>query len=164
MKVVSKSASFKMLCLALFACVAGAAMAVIPGGEVLRITTPQTFTGACCFSWFETVRVTEPATPAPVVVTWSVDYNIGGEFVGLSVNSGPCQFYGPRSMYSTFSVEPPGPVQSRTFNWIVLPSDGPPANALHKGTNTFTLCGGGMTSAAHQINLFNNTLSVRISQ
>lgn len=97
-------------------------------------------------------------------VTWSVDYNIGGTFVGLSVNSGPCQFYGSRAMYATTTGGGPGLVQSRTFNWVVFPSDGPATNALHRGTNTFTLCGGGMVSAGQSVNLFNNTLSVRISQ
>jgi len=47
----------KVLCVGVFICLMTAtALAVIAPGEVLRSTTPQTFTGQCCFSWFETVK------------------------------------------------------------------------------------------------------------
>jgi len=31
----------------------------------------QEFSGTCCFLWNQTVQVTEPTTPKPVIVTWS---------------------------------------------------------------------------------------------
>lgn len=166
MRIMSKSVKRSALCLGVFIClIAGAAMAVIPSAEVFRSTTPQTFTGACCFSWFETVKVSEPATTVPVVVTWSVDYQqSSGEVVGLSVNSGPCILYGASSLYLSFDREPPGAVQSRTFNWIVTPTDAFGSPVLHRGTNTFTLCGGGRFTAGQSIIILNNTLSARLSQ
>jgi hypothetical protein len=161
-KPVKRSALWVGICICL---ISGAAMAVIPSGEVFRSTTPQTFTGGCCFSWFETVKVSEPATPVPVVVTWSVDYQgSSGEEVGLSVNSGPCISYGASSLYFSFDSEPPGAVQSRTFNWIVTPTDAFGSPVLHRGTNTFTLCGGGRFTAQQSIIILNNTLTARISQ
>lgn len=164
MKIMSKSMKRNALWVGIFIClISGAAMAAIPSSEVFRSTTPQTFTGACCFSWFETVKVSEPATPVPVVVTWSVDYQ-GGESVGLSVNSGPCIAYGPAQLYITSSDGGIGQVQSRTLNWIVTPTDAFGSPVLHRGTNTFTLCGGGKFFAGQSVIILNNTLTARISQ
>jgi hypothetical protein len=100
----------------------------------------------------------------PVVVTWSVDYQGGGETVGLSVNSGPCIEYGPAQLYVTSTGGGTGLVQSRTFNWIVFPTDAFGSHVLHRGTNTFTLCGGGKFFADQSIIILNNTLTARISQ
>jgi hypothetical protein len=134
----------------------------VPANQTLRVVTPQTFRGICCFSWFESVSVSEPATPVPVAITWSVDYTDSvGEFVGLSVNGGACQFYGSSSLYAS---ETNRGAMTRTFNWIVFPTDGPASIALHKGTNTFTLCGGGMFFAEQSVTLLNNTLSARTAQ
>lgn len=130
----------------------------VPLGQVLRSTTYLTFSGPCCFSFDESVAITEPATPVPVVVTWSA--TTGGtfedNFAGLMVNGGPCQFYGSGSI-----PESGGGFASRTFQWIVSPSDG-----LQPGTNTFTLCGGGGGILADSaiINLFANSLDVRLSK
>ena len=164
MKNLSKSTKLRLLCLAVFVCmVAGATTAAyaIPPNQVVRVVTPQTFTGMCCFSWFETVSVTEPSAPVPVVVTWSVDFREAtGQFVGLSVNGGSCQFYGNAALYFNSGRG----TQTRNFNWIVFPSDGPPSIALHKGINTFTLCGGGIFFNTQSVTLLNNTLSARTAQ
>jgi len=164
MKNLLHAGTLSVLCLILLACIVmGAAPAAyaVPPGQVLRSNTPQTFTGICCFSWFETVRVNEPAVPVPVIVRWSTDYNAGGaEVVGLSVNGGACLSYGARSLYVTQLREDPH-VQTKTFEWVVFPQDG--GNPLHKGVNTFTLCGGGQFFADQSITIMNNTLSARTS-
>ena len=49
-----------VLCFAIVALVVGAATSAlaVPEKEILRINIQQDFTGACCFSWGETVSVT----------------------------------------------------------------------------------------------------------
>ena len=104
----------------------------VPPNEVLQFSNFLGFSGPCCSSFGVSVQVTEPAKPSPVVITWSTDFqSTGSVLVGLMLNGGPCTFYGPASI--SFSDD-----GSRTFQWVVLPSDG-----LRVGTNTFTLCGGG---------------------
>jgi len=168
MKILSKPMKWNVLGLAILAClVAGGANSSygIPPNQVFVQTSPQTFTGGCCFSWGETVKITEPATPMPVIVSWSTDYSAGlGFFVGLMINGGPCQFYGPHALVLTATGPEPLRVQSRSLEWVVMPGDGSPATALHSGTNTFTLCGGGMVNATQTINLGLNNLAARISK
>ena len=132
------------------------ASAVTPK-ELLRIEQNQAFQGACCFSWLETVQVTEPATVVPVIVTWSTDYQATGPFLaGLSVNGHPCKFFGSGSIQPFGRGDGGGPFESRFFQWFVLPGEG-----LHQGNNTFTLCGGGTLSPSAVILLGFNTITVR---
>ena len=166
MNISSKITRSELLCLAVLACLLAGATSVavaVPPGQALRSGDFLTLTGQCCFSWNKTVKVTEPPKVVPVVVTFSLDHIFGGDvtLVGLSVNSGPCQFYGAKSIYPLFHND--DTAQTRTFNWVVLPSDGPPGNALHKGSNSFTLCGGAQRFASSSITLENSTLVVRIS-
>ena len=150
---------FRQLWLSVAFLIAGAVTTAlaVPPGQVLRNADFQTFSGPCCFSFSETVAVTEPAKPAPVVVTWSATTGatFEDEFVGLMVNGGPCRFYGSGSI-----PEPGEAWNTHTSLWIVYPTDG-----LHAGTNTFTLCGGGAGEFANQavFHVMANTLTVRIS-
>jgi hypothetical protein len=145
----------RMSLLCLVVGIAAAAFAV-PPTEVLRIEDTQTFTGACCFPWGETVTITEPKAVVPVVVTWSTDYvtssNNVNFSVGVSVNGHPCL---ATSVIGGFAT-PDGTFSSRSFQWNILPSDG-----LVKGNNNITLCGG---ASSGTIALGLNTLAVRISK
>jgi len=129
----------------------------IPEEQVFRSTQAVRFTGKCCFSFNESVQVTEPATPVPVVVTWSAELAEANDFVfaGLMVNGGECRFYGPGFILD-FSTSPS---RSRTFQWVVFPADG-----LQPGSNTLTLCGGGGSSDQAVLFLDANTLAVRLSK
>jgi hypothetical protein len=141
--------------------VAGSVSALaVPVSQVVRVGTGQTVTAQCCVLLGPTVKVTEPATVSPVIVTFSSDYILGGTVqFGLSLNGGPCLFYGP-----TVGEEPvlaPGSVSafvSGTFQWVVLPADG-----LSQGPNTFTVCGGGV-GAPVTMNLGFRTLMVQIGK
>jgi len=118
----------------------------VPAKQVLKVTHNQTFVGQCCFSWAETVSVGEPKTPVPVVVTFTTDFLVNppalDDFVvGLSV-----------IVLNHFT--------ERSFEWIVPPG----ASGTHKGTNTFTLCGGAVNHPDGSITLGFNSLAVRISQ
>ena len=150
---------FRQRWLAVLFLVAGAvttAFGVDPG-QVLKATNFLSFSGPCCFSFNETVTVIEPGTPVPVVVSWSATTGDSFEdnFVGLMVNGGPCRFYGSGSIPEAGTGE-----ITRTFEWIVFPSDG-----LNAGANTFTLCGGGGGILADQavLQIRTNTLAVRLS-
>ncbi len=98
------------------ACLLGAAACLIvvgsmsvlaaPKPSVLRVTDPGvTESGKCCFNRDQSVRVIEPERLVPIVVTWSTDYQSNAPFYsGLSVNGGPCTFYGPGNI-SAFMPE-----------------------------------------------------------
>lgn len=151
--------TFRQRWLSIVFLIAGAATTsfAVPPGQVLKATILPSLHGPCCFSFDETVAVTEPAKPVPAVVTWSglMGYTFEDEFVGLMVNGGPCRFYG------SGSIQGQGPVAyTHTFVWIVFPSDG-----LNAGNNTFTLCGGGGGIYANSaiFNVYDNTLAVRLS-
>ena len=127
----------------------------VPPGEMVRVETNQTFTGACCFSWNETITVTEPKVLVPVIVTWSTDYIATDIFhVGVAINDHPCM----AAEDLTESVPKDGTADSRTFQFVLFPSDG-----LVKGNNIITLCGGGF-AAGDSITLGFNTLAGRISK
>jgi hypothetical protein len=129
----------------------------VPPNEVLLSGNVQTFTGVCCFSWGETVSITEPKVPVPIVVTWSTDYRASANLffnVGVSVNGHPCL----SSDLIAAASPSDGTFQARTFQWVIFPSDG-----LIKGTNNITLCGGGSV-ATDNITLAGNTLAARISK
>jgi hypothetical protein len=132
----------------------------VPASQVARLNTIQTFNAACCVAIGPTVRLTEPSTVAPVIVTWSTDYAPAGTLVfDLSVNGGPCAFYGsgvaPALQLASGSTSI---FLSDSFQWVVLPSDG-----LKKGVNTFTVCAGGVGGAVN-FNIGSATLSVQISK
>ena len=163
MKVVSKVDKRCVVFLAVLAClmVAGSTSAfAIPSSQVARTTNVQTITAQCCVLLNPTVRLTEPATVAPVIVTWSADYNVSGTArFGLSLNGGACLSYGP--FVGEEPVLIPGSdsiTLSGTYQWVVFPSDG-----LVPGTNTFRLCGGGFSHPI-TINIGFSTLTVQISK
>ena len=127
----------------------------VPAGQVLRVQQAQTFTGLCCFSWGESVTITEPSARVPVVVTWSADYEANNQFfAGIMLNGGTCSFYGSGQV-------PPytAGYNARTLQAVIYPTDG-----LVVGKNTFTLCGGSQGSATDFISLGYNTLVVQISK
>lgn len=168
MKMFSKATQAKVLWLAIMAgllAAAAPAAHAVPPAEIVRNLGNQTFSGLCCVSWGETVKVVEPAAVVPVVVTWSADYATSrGFFVKLSVNGAPCQAYGPSSLYHASDDRGRLKEQSRTFHWIIFPGEGLPGTQLHKGANTITLCGGGQFTADQTITIGLNTLSARISE
>jgi hypothetical protein len=127
----------------------------VPPSEVVRRETNETLTGQCCFSWGETVTVTEPKLLVPVVVTFSTDFVATGLIqVGVAINGHPCL----NNDDIADSTPADGTSNSRTYQFILFPDDG-----LMKGSNTITLCGGGL-EANDSITLGFSTLAVRISK
>lgn len=123
--------------------------------QVARNLFITTYTAECCVVIGPTVRINEPATPAPVIVTWSADYVVFDTVqFALSVNGGPCLFYGP-SVANLFASGTASSFISGTFQWVILPSDG-----LRSGSNTFTVCGGGVGKAV-TFSVGSNTLTVQ---
>jgi len=141
----------------------------IPPAQVARTAAVQTITAACslgfpfppapgnCPSFNPFVSVTEPATVTPVIVTWSADYNTTGTSVlGLSLNGGPCNAYGPFTLQEPQLTAGSNSITvATTHQWVVLPSDG-----LVAGKNLFFLCGGGY-EAVQTINIGFSTLTVQ---
>jgi len=156
MKVISKITKQRIAGFAvILACLGIAASAfAIPPNELLRKGDNPIFTGQCCFSFGESVTVTESAKVMPVVVTWSTDYQSIVSFnVGIAVNGHPCQVPEFQDLDISGSL-----FRSRAIQWVVLPSDG-----LIKGNNTITLCGGG-SKETDTLTLGFRTLSVTISK
>lgn len=156
LSVIHKQALYSAL-VCLVMSIATSAHAV-PASQVLRRVDRQQIFGSCCFNWSETVSVVEPKAVAPVVVTWSTDFHLESRViigVGLIVNGGPCQFFGAPHLEEplTFASED----DSRTFQFVVEPAQG-----LLAGNNTFTLCGGSLTSNSDSIVIGFNTLEVRL--
>jgi hypothetical protein len=88
----------------------------VPTAQVLREDVGGPHTGRCCSVWDESIRVFEPQTMVPVVVTWSTDYQSNAPFLaGLSLNGGPCTFYGPASIPTFTSTD--DTYASKTFQW-----------------------------------------------
>lgn len=133
----------------------------IPANQVGRFTEVQTIDYAVCVSddcpgFLPEVVITEPATGTPVIVTWSADYNTTGtSVVGLSLNGGPCLYYGPFTLQEPQLVGANSVTVATTHQWVVMPSDG-----LKKGTNTFNLCAGGY-EIPQTINIGFSTLTVQ---
>jgi len=155
MQIISKSVKQRLAGLAVVLAIMGAATLAhaIPINQVLRKGDIPTFTGKCCFSFDQTVTVTEPATITPVVVSFSTDYQANDVIsVGIAVNGHPCQ--------DTYDVSGFGPsyFRARALEWVVLPSDG-----LIKGSNTITLCGGG-TRDTDTLTLGFRTMLVTVSK
>ena len=160
MIAVSNATKRSVTWLALVCLIAGLATAAfaVPDKQVLHITIQQTFTGTCCFSWGETVSVTEPAKVAPLTVTFASDVLVFEPMsIGLSLNGGPCRFdLGPNTI-NEVAVDHFA-FNAGSWTWVVLPSDG-----LVPGNNTFTLCGGGPLPTS-KVTFGSNTLAVRISK
>jgi hypothetical protein len=139
--------------------VATAAYAV-PTKQVLRVNISQIFTGKCCFSWGESVSITQPPNPTPVTVIFSTDFlrDTAVNFnAGLMINGGPCRLDLGANAISQLSNDKRS-FDSAAWQWVILPSDG-----LIPGNNTFTLCGGGPQDTS-KITLGVNTLAVTISK
>jgi hypothetical protein len=125
------------------------------GGQVARNLFITTTAAKCCVMLGPRVKINEPVTVAPVIVTWSADYIVFDTVqFALSLNGGPCLFYGP-SVANLFASGTASSFISGTFQWVILPRDG-----LKKGTNTFTVCGGGVGKAV-TMSVGSNTLTVQ---
>ena len=132
----------------------GTLVFAVPSNQVTRVEINQTFTAACCFSFGESVTITEPKTLVPVVVTLSTDYrSTSFSRAGISVNGHECL----ATAQFTPSAPADGSFASHTFQWVISPSDG-----LIKGSNTITLCGG--MDGNGSLTLGFNTLAARISK
>jgi len=130
-----------------------------PKPSVLRVDYPgMTETGKCCFNWDLSLRVIEPGRLVPIVVTWSTDYQADAVFYsGLSVNGGPCAFYGP-GIINTFVPDDIVSYATRTVQWLIMPGD----YKVVKGVNEITLCGGGVYSDTATLTLGFNTLTAHL--
>jgi|SRR6267142_2690499 len=123
--------------------------------QVARNLFITTTTAQCCVALGPTVKINEPSTVTPVIVTWSADYIVSDTVqFALSLNGGPCLFYGP-SVANLFASGTASSFISGTFQWVVLPADG-----LKQGLNTFTVCGGGVGKAV-TFSTGSNTLTVQ---
>jgi hypothetical protein len=146
-----------VVALALVLMMAPASSYATSGSQVARNLFITTIAAECCVVIGPTVRVNEPATVVPVIVTWSADYIVFDTVqFALSLNGGPCAFYGP-SVANLFASGTASSFISGTFQWVILPSDG-----LKRGSNTFTVCGGGVGKAV-TFSVGSNTLSVQSS-
>ncbi len=157
MKLFARTVQQNLLHFVALACLfSGAPAFAVSPSEFQRILINQGEHGLCCSSWGESVQVTEPAAPKPVVITWNTDFvNSNPEHwqVGLIVNNGPCKFYGSHDLTNNWGTL----LANGVFQWVVFPQDG-----LVAGTNTFTLCGGSTTSSTDSIGLGFNTLAARV--
>ena len=131
----------------------------VPKTQVLRVSDGAVHRGICCSSWNDSVRFVEPNFVVPVVVTWSAEYQSASPFlVGLSLNDGPCTFYGPKSIPAfTPGDSTMAPI---TFQWVIMPGD----YKLIPGRNVVRLCGGGVSSETDAITLGFGTLAVRFGK
>lgn len=152
MRKLIRTFRLRSLCVGAALVIAAAAGAwAVPPNQISRqfFSRPLSLNGPCCFSFNQSVTVSEPSQPVPVVVTWSAEFTFGnGNISGLMVNGGPCRFYGSGSMGAETIFK------ARSYQWIVYPADG-----LQAGTNTFTVCGGGTS-----LDLYSSTLMVRLSK
>jgi len=158
MKTVSKLFQPGVLfvaAVALVLTIAPASSFATAAGQVARNLFITTTTAECCVPLGPTVKINETATIVPVIVTWSADYIVFDTVqFALSVNGGPCAFYGP-SVANLFASGTASTFISGTFQWVILPADG-----LKKGSNTFTVCGGGVGKAV-TMSVGSNTLTVQ---
>jgi hypothetical protein len=131
----------------------------VPNAQVLREVAGGPHTGRCCSVWDESIRVFEPETMVPVVVTWSTDYQANAPFlVGLSLNGGGCTFNGPAAIPAFTSSD--DTYASKTFQWVIMPGD----YGLVKGPNSIHLCGGGVFADTDSITLGFNTMAARLGR
>ena len=128
-------------------------------GATLRVMAQgETHTGFCCTVWSDSIEVSQPEKPVPMVITWSADYrSTGPMLVGIRLNNGPCTFCGPA--YLPAAVPANDTYASTATQWVIMPGD----YGLVKGSNTIRLCGGGISSA-DSISLGFYTLIVRLDK
>jgi hypothetical protein len=157
--VKNKAILFFLLLAGLMLAVQTPAFAV-PPSELLRVEQNTPFQGMCCISFREKVSLTEPSVVAPVIVTFSTDYQATREFVvAVSVNGGPCNAVGPVILDPFGKGDGSGPFDAHMFQWVIMPGEG-----LVRGKNTFTLCGGSFSFPDGVLMLGFNTLSARLSK
>jgi len=150
---------FVMALAILLAIASTSALASAPtaAGQVARNLFITTTTVQCCVILGPTVKINFPNAPVPVIVTWSTDYIVFDTVLfGMSLNGGQCLFYGS-GVANVGASGTQSSFVSGAFQWIVLPADG-----LKKGTNTFTVCGGGVNKAV-TFSTGSNTLTVQAS-
>jgi len=127
-----------------------------PKSQVFRSVADGPHTGRCCSRWDQSVRVNEPDTPIPVIVIWSTEYRSNAPFLtGLSLNGGPCTFYGPGTIPASAPAD--DTYASITLQWVIMPGD----FGLVKGWNVVRLCGGSVLADTDSITIGFNTLSAR---
>jgi hypothetical protein len=121
----------------------------------------ETHVGQCCTNWADPITITEPYKLAPIIVTWSLDYQANAPvIVGLRVNDGPCGSYGP-GFIQKFEPETGYSYAPATFQWVIMPGD----YKLVTGKNVIRVCGGGEWGAADtKIELGFNTLNARLEK
>src|SRR5262252_10555903 len=157
---VSKRQIFAVAALALLAVTGSVSAFAVPPIQVAVTTNVQSVTAQCCVLITPQVRVTEPKTVTPVIVTWSADYNVSGTVeVALSVNGAPCNAgFGPFVMQEPVLIAGSDSITtSQTRQWVV------PTAALVTGTNTFRVCVGGF-SKSQTVNIGFSTLTVQIGK
>jgi hypothetical protein len=167
MKAFTKVNKGRAAFVAVLACMvlAGSLSAfAVPANQVFRVDTLSgfvTFTGGCCFSWNDEVTFNATKPLAPVIVTWSSDYQSSGENqVGISLNGGSCTAYGAGRVPMFFPVAGgDAPFSNISIQWVIKPIDG-----LVVGENTFTLCGGGSFGNSVTTKLGFRTLTVQVSK
>jgi hypothetical protein len=161
MKAFSKVSKHKLILGVTLACliVAGSLSAfAVPPNQVVRLLNNPSFTATCCIPIGPTVAVNEPTNITPVIVTWSADYIVSGESAfALSVNGGPCLFFGPATA-PFVSLKGGSGLTSSTYQWVVNPGEG-----LVHGLNQFTVCAGGIGGSTTMF-LGGRTLSVQIGK
>jgi hypothetical protein len=159
MKAFSKLYKGNLMLIAALVCMIAASSIsalAVPPNEGFYTYTGQNLSGPCCFSWNDTVTVTEPSAITAVVLTWSTEYVAHAFYlVGLSVNNGPCTAYGPRTLTPTLQG---GQVETTNFQWVV------PKSVLVKGNNTFTVCGGEVSPSSPPIQLGIRSFAARLSK
>lgn len=129
----------------------------VPPEQVFVTLVGKTVSGPCCFSFDDSVKVTEPATVVPVIVTWSTEQKTDGLYLaGLSVNGGPCTAYGSRTLQQGLG----SPIlKTMTMQWVIKPSDG-----LVQGSNIFTVCGGEASEQNHALTIGLRTLTAQLGK
>lgn len=159
MKTFSIASKQSLVLLATLACVVALSSIsafAVPKAQVLRSVADGPHTGRCCSRWDQSIRVNEPDALIPVVVTWSTEYRSNAPFLtGLSLNGGPCTFYGPGTIPASAPADDTN--ASITFQWVIMPGD----YGLVKGWNTVRLCGGAVFADTDSITIGFNTLSAR---
>jgi len=127
--------------------------------QVLRDVAGGYHTGMCCSSWDQSVTIRETDTPAPIVVTWSAEYQANAPFhVGLSLNGGFCTYFGPGSIPAFSSTD--NTLTSMSFQWVIMPGD----YGLRQGKNVIQLCGGGIFADTDTVTIGFNTLTAQLAK
>jgi len=157
--IFDKRNLFFVVALAFGIAASAVSLLAVPKAQVLRSVADGPHTGKCCSAWDESIRVTEPDKLEPVVVVWSTEYRSNAPFLtGLSVNGGPCTFYGPGTIPAAAPAD--DTYASITFQWVLMPGD----YGLVKGRNVIRLCGGAVFSDTDTITIGFNTLSARFGR